>query len=126
MSPEQEPAYESTSDKGRRQVAGYDPEAVGTATARVARDVVRGALLRTGWAVLHASAVADPDGRRRPIHGGVAAGLTDVGHQAAFTDGKGACLSGLPQLRWASRPAYGSWSREEADEEGGFGRAVGA
>lgn len=54
-------------------------------------------------------------------------GPNHLGRQAAFTAGKGTCLNaGLCQLRWASPPKCGSWSRDEADEGGSCRRAAGA
>jgi hypothetical protein len=50
-------AYRSELTAGTLEVIGYDPEAVSTATARLAREMVRGVLLRDGWSILHASAV---------------------------------------------------------------------
>ncbi|MFM9443537.1 lactate/malate family dehydrogenase [Streptomyces acidiscabies] len=44
-------------------VTGCEVEPVTLATARLAREVMRGVLLRSGWSVLHASAVTDQVGR---------------------------------------------------------------
>ncbi|MFF1675700.1 hypothetical protein ACFVYG_06585 [Streptomyces sp. NPDC058256] len=51
-------AYRSEPATGRVTVCGTDTEPVAAATARIAREAARGVLLRAGWAVLHASAVA--------------------------------------------------------------------
>lgn len=62
VSPENALAYWSEPATGRLSIYGFDIEPVAAAAARLAREVVRGVLLRAGWAVLHASAVA-LDGR---------------------------------------------------------------
>ncbi|MFC8374211.1 hypothetical protein ACFUIT_40795 [Streptomyces sp. NPDC057239] len=56
-------------------MVGRRAEDVATATARLAREVVRGVLLRDGWTVLHASAVVR-DGRVILTLGGKGAGKT--------------------------------------------------
>ncbi|MFW6725328.1 hypothetical protein ACHZ98_35410 [Streptomyces sp. MAR4 CNY-716] len=56
-SPAQRLAYSSDPRAGRVTITGCDTREVALAAARVARDLVRVALLRTGWSVLHASAV---------------------------------------------------------------------
>ncbi|CAL9539601.1 hypothetical protein [Streptomyces sp. enrichment culture] len=76
VSPEQQLAYVSEPGRGRLEILGVDSEAVATATARLAREVVRGLLLRNGWAVLHASAVVAPDGRTVLTLGQKGAGKT--------------------------------------------------
>jgi hypothetical protein len=62
VSPEVALAYRSEPASGRLTVTGCDTEPVATATARLAREVVRGTLLRDGWSVLHASAVVHEGG----------------------------------------------------------------
>ncbi|WP_329317313.1 hypothetical protein OG723_44015 (plasmid) [Streptomyces sp. NBC_01278] len=57
VSPKEQLAYLSEPITGRIKIAGTDPLQVSLATARIARDCVRGQLLRDGWTVLHASAV---------------------------------------------------------------------
>ncbi|MFF8990225.1 hypothetical protein ACF09H_09800 [Streptomyces sp. NPDC014983] len=57
VSPKEELAYRSEPAAGRLMIYGRETEPVATATARLAREVMRGQLLRDGWAVLHASAV---------------------------------------------------------------------
>ncbi|MFJ5561341.1 hypothetical protein ACIQCD_28960 [Streptomyces sp. NPDC093250] len=74
--PGQRLAYRSEPGAGQLQIIGCDSEAVATATARLAREVVRGILLRDGWAVLHASAVVDQDGRAILTFGQKGAGKT--------------------------------------------------
>ncbi|OIJ89552.1 hypothetical protein [Streptomyces colonosanans] len=61
VSPEEGLAYRSEPANGRLMIYGCEGEPVATATARLAREVMRGQLLRDGWAVLHASAVAHED-----------------------------------------------------------------
>ncbi|WP_320778177.1 hypothetical protein [Streptomyces sp. CRN 30] len=63
VSPEQVLAYRSQPGTGRLDVFGCHAEGVATATARLAREMMRGQLLRDGWAVLHASAVVGENGR---------------------------------------------------------------
>ncbi|GGV64809.1 hypothetical protein [Streptomyces thermoviolaceus] len=62
VSPGDRLAYRSEPASGHLTVVGCEVETVATATARMAREAMRGVLLRDGWAVLHASAVA-LDGR---------------------------------------------------------------
>ncbi|MFI9418119.1 hypothetical protein [Streptomyces werraensis] len=76
VSPEQQLAYVSEPGRGRLEIFGCDSGAVATATARLAREVVRGVLLRNGWAVLHASAVVGSDGRTVLTLGQKGAGKT--------------------------------------------------
>ncbi|WP_055524656.1 hypothetical protein [Streptomyces graminilatus] len=57
VAPSEELAYVSEPATGRLAVIGLDAEPVALAAARLARDVVRGQLLRSGWTLLHASAV---------------------------------------------------------------------
>lgn len=74
--PEQQLAYRSEPGRGQLQIIGCETEAVTTATARLAREVVRGILLRDGWAVLHASAVVDQNSRAILTFGQKGAGKT--------------------------------------------------
>ncbi|MGJ3558789.1 hypothetical protein ACR6C2_07365 [Streptomyces sp. INA 01156] len=76
VGPEQGLAYRSEPGTGRLDVIGRDTEGVATATARLAREVMRGQLLRDGWAVLHASAVVTEDGRTVLTFGSKGAGKT--------------------------------------------------
>ncbi|MFJ4567632.1 hypothetical protein ACIP4U_28845 [Streptomyces caelestis] len=76
--PEQQLAYRSEPGRGQLHIIGCDTEAVATATARLAREVVRGILLRDGWSVLHASAVVDHDGRTLLTLGDKGAGKTST------------------------------------------------
>lgn len=62
VSPKEELAYVSEPEAGRLVVYGCETQPVATATARLAREAMRGLLLRAGWSVLHASAVVRPDG----------------------------------------------------------------
>jgi len=62
------------------QIIGNDETAVATATARLAREVVRGQLLTDGWQILHASAVTRPtDGATILTLGNKGAGKTTAG-----------------------------------------------
>ncbi|MGW4750615.1 hypothetical protein ACWEPR_38745, partial [Streptomyces sp. NPDC004290] len=60
-SPEEGIAYRSTPSSGRLVLAGSDVQPLALAAARLAREAIRGQLLRDGWAVLHSSAVVRPD-----------------------------------------------------------------
>lgn len=62
VSPGESLAYRSETHSGRLTVYGCDAEPVATATARLAREAMRGTLLRAGWSVLHASAVTRDGG----------------------------------------------------------------
>ncbi|MGW0820233.1 hypothetical protein [Streptomyces sp. NPDC002845] len=77
VSPEQCLAYRWETVTGRLTIYGCDTEPVATATARLARETMRGLLLRSGWAVLHASAVA-LDGRVILTFGSKGAGKTST------------------------------------------------
>ncbi|MFE1960889.1 hypothetical protein [Streptomyces sp. NPDC059479] len=57
VSPEEELAYRSSPATGRSAIVGCRAEPVALAAVRLARESIRGQLLRDGWAVLHASAV---------------------------------------------------------------------
>ncbi|NDZ78381.1 hypothetical protein G3I19_07545 [Streptomyces sp. SID10853] len=54
-------AYRSTPSSGRLFLAGTHVQPLALAAARLAREAIRGQLLRDGWAVLHSSAVVRPD-----------------------------------------------------------------
>ncbi|MFJ1590652.1 hypothetical protein ACIOD0_10450 [Kitasatospora albolonga] len=76
-SPDESLAYRSTPSTGRLELSGTDVLSLALAAARLAREVVRGQLLRDGWAVLHASAVVRPeDGATLLAFGGKGAGKT--------------------------------------------------
>ncbi|MGW8768252.1 hypothetical protein ACWGN5_37900 [Streptomyces sp. NPDC055815] len=66
------------------RIAGTDETAVATATARLAREIVRAQLLADGWAILHASAVTDEGGATILTLGDKGAGKTTT----AFTLGR--------------------------------------
>lgn len=70
--------YRSDPRAGHLEVVGCQVEEVAAATVRVARETVRGALLRAGWFVLHASAV-ERGGRVVLALGGKGAGKTTTG-----------------------------------------------
>ncbi|MGW3020591.1 hypothetical protein [Streptomyces longwoodensis] len=59
VSPTQQLAYRHEPATGRLSVIGTESEPVALAAARIARDALRGLLLRDGWTLLHASAVTD-------------------------------------------------------------------
>jgi hypothetical protein len=59
VSPTQQLAYRHEPSTGRLSVIGAESEPVALAAARIARDAMRGPLLRDGWTLLHASAVTD-------------------------------------------------------------------
>ncbi|WP_329212428.1 hypothetical protein [Streptomyces sp. NBC_01708] len=68
------------------RIVGTDETAVATATARLAREVVRGQLLADGWQILHASAVTRPtDGATLLTLGNKGAGKTTSGFLLART-----------------------------------------
>ncbi|TBO60889.1 hypothetical protein EYS09_04105 [Streptomyces kasugaensis] len=75
FSPGDQLAYISEPHTGRLTIVGTDAEAVAVATARLAREVVRGLLLRDGWTLLHASA-AVIDGNAILSFGSKGAGKT--------------------------------------------------
>ncbi|WP_240799291.1 hypothetical protein [Streptomyces sp. A0958] len=71
---------------GRMRIVGTDETAIATATARLAREVVRGQLLSAGWQILHASAVTRPtDGATLLTLGNKGAGRTTTGFLLART-----------------------------------------
>ncbi|MFI1852942.1 hypothetical protein [Streptomyces sp. NPDC020480] len=59
VSPTQQLAYRHEPATGHLSVIGAESEPVALAAARIARDAMRGLLLRDGWTLLHASAVTD-------------------------------------------------------------------
>ncbi|MEV7084993.1 hypothetical protein AB0O07_03665 [Streptomyces sp. NPDC093085] len=76
-SPREGIAYRSTPSSGRLVLAGTDAQPLALAAARLAREAIRGQLLRDGWAVLHSSAVVRPDdGAALLAFGGKGAGKT--------------------------------------------------
>ncbi|RDG38045.1 phosphoenolpyruvate carboxykinase (ATP) [Streptomyces corynorhini] len=76
-SPEEGIAYRSTPSSGRLVLAGADAQPLALAAARLAREAIRGRLLRDGWAVLHSSAVVRPeDGATLLTFGDKGAGKT--------------------------------------------------
>ncbi|MGW1817336.1 hypothetical protein ACWCQM_27660 [Streptomyces sp. NPDC002125] len=76
-SPSEGIAYRSTPSSGRLVLAGTDVQPLALAAARIAREAIRGQLLRDGWAVLHSSAVVRPeDGAGLLTFGGKGAGKT--------------------------------------------------
>ncbi|MEV7424633.1 hypothetical protein [Streptomyces sp. NPDC091212] len=60
-SPDEGIAYRSTPSSGRLVLAGTDARPLALAAARLARESIRGQLLRDGWAILHSSAVVRQD-----------------------------------------------------------------
>ncbi|OON77012.1 hypothetical protein [Streptomyces tsukubensis] len=77
VSPSEGIAYRSTPLSGRLVLAGTDAQRLALAAARLAREAIRGQLLREGWAVLHSSAVVRPDdGAALLAFGGKGAGKT--------------------------------------------------
>ncbi|MER6156929.1 hypothetical protein ABT147_15490 [Streptomyces sp. NPDC001868] len=75
VSPAEHLAYRSEPCAGRLVVHGEAPEPVALAAARLAREMIRAALLRDGWTLLHASAVAH-DGQVLLSFGSKGAGKT--------------------------------------------------
>lgn len=76
VSPGEGLAYLSEPEFGRLTITGCEAGPVALATARLAREVMRGVLLRSGWSVLHASAVTDQVGRTVLVFGRKGAGKT--------------------------------------------------
>lgn len=76
-SPDEAIAYRSSPLSGRLTLTGIGVMELSLAAARLAREVIRGHLLRDGWAVLHSSAVVRPqDGATLLAFGGKGAGKT--------------------------------------------------
>jgi hypothetical protein len=75
VAPGEELAYVSEIATGRLAITGLTAEPVALAAARLARDAVRGQLLRSGWTLLHASAVVQ-GGRTVLAFGSKGAGKT--------------------------------------------------
>ncbi|MFF5563960.1 hypothetical protein ACFY7Z_17940 [Streptomyces sp. NPDC012623] len=78
-SPEEGIAYRATPSSGRLVLAGTDVQPLALAAARLAREAIRGQLLRDGWAVLHSSAVVRPtDGATLLAFGDKGSGKTST------------------------------------------------
>jgi hypothetical protein len=118
VSPKQALAYRSEPGAGRLDVFGTQEEDVATATARLAREMMRGQLLRDGWAVLHASAVVDDEGRTVLTFGHKGAGKTTTALALAAGGGFGLLANdrvfvrpndqgGVDVLPWPSAAALG-------------------
>ncbi|MFF9803057.1 hypothetical protein ACF1G3_37400, partial [Streptomyces rochei] len=75
VSPEEKLAYRSEQLGGHVTIAGRTSEQLALATARIAREMIRAALLRDGWTLLHASAVVRA-GRALLAFGSKGAGKT--------------------------------------------------
>ncbi|MFI0934551.1 hypothetical protein ACH4RG_22875 [Streptomyces sp. NPDC021019] len=76
-SPDEAIAYRSSPSTGRVELSSIGGMELAVAAARMAREVIRGQLLRNGWVVLHASAVVRPeDGATLLAFGGKGAGKT--------------------------------------------------
>ncbi|MBX9395683.1 hypothetical protein K4749_19290 [Streptomyces sp. TRM72054] len=117
VSPSELLAYRSEPAAGRLDIYGCDPEAVATASARLAREMVRGVLLRSGWSVLHASAVVQ-DGRAVLTFGQKGAGKTTTALALAARHGwellandrvfvRANADGGVDVLPWPSAAAVG-------------------
>ncbi|MFD0396357.1 hypothetical protein ACFQ3Z_45820 [Streptomyces nogalater] len=111
-------AYQSDPGAGSLEVVGCRTEDVATATARLAREVMRGQLLRGGWAVLHASAVVAEGGRTVLTFGRKGAGKTTTALALAARTGCGLLANdrvfvrpndrgGVDVLPWPSAAALG-------------------
>ncbi|MFJ3439250.1 hypothetical protein ACIPMU_37730 [Streptomyces cyaneofuscatus] len=76
-SPDESIAYRSSPASGRLVLSGVGVIELALAAARLAREAIRGQLLRDGWAVLHASAVVRPADKATILaFGGKGAGKT--------------------------------------------------
>jgi hypothetical protein len=75
VSPNEQIAYRSEQLGGHVTIFGHAVQPVALATARIAREMIRAALLRDGWTLLHASAVVR-DGRALLTFGDKGAGKT--------------------------------------------------
>ncbi|MFF4690479.1 hypothetical protein [Streptomyces sp. NPDC001307] len=117
VSPGELLAYRSEPASGKLTIYGCDTETVATATARLAREMVRGVLLRAGWCVLHASAVVQ-DGRVALTFGSKGAGKTTTALALAARHGWGLLANdrvfvrpndrdGADVLPWPSAAAIG-------------------
>lgn len=110
-------AFRAEPGAARLEVIGCRTEDVATAAARFAREMVRGALLRDGWSVLHASAVVR-DGRALLALGSKGAGKTTAALTLAARHGLGLLANdrvfvrpnaggGIDVLPWPSAAAVG-------------------
>ncbi|WP_225846942.1 isopentenyl transferase family protein [Streptomyces sp. HPF1205] len=117
VSREEQLAYRSEPASGRLTIYGCDPEQVATAAARLAREAMRGVLLRAGWTVLHASAVVKKD-RVALTFGSKGAGKTTTAVTLAARHGwqllandrvfvRPSLASGVCVLPWPSAAALG-------------------
>ncbi|WP_078992782.1 hypothetical protein [Streptomyces sp. MMG1121] len=117
VSPGELLAYRSEPASGTLTIYGCDTETVATATARLAREMVRGVLLRAGWCVLHASAVVQ-GGRVALTFGRKGAGKTTTALALAARHGWGLLANdrvfvrpddrdGVDVLPWPSAAAIG-------------------
>ncbi|MET7685587.1 hypothetical protein [Streptomyces sp. NPDC005423] len=88
VSPEEGLAYRSEQFGGHVTIAGRTSEAPALASARIAREMIRAALLRGGWTFLHASGVVH-DGQVLLTFGSKGAGKTTT---ALLLAGRGAQL----------------------------------
>nr|WP_028806840.1 hypothetical protein [Streptomyces sp. 303MFCol5.2] len=75
VSPDEQLAYRSEQLGGQVTICAHAPQPVALAAARIAREMIRAALLRDGWTLLHASA-AVRDGRALLTFGDKGAGKT--------------------------------------------------
>ncbi|MBZ6295954.1 hypothetical protein KVH30_34795 [Streptomyces olivaceus] len=115
ISPDEGLAYRSEQLGGHVTLAGRTAEQLALATARIAREMIRAALLRDGWTLLHASAVVQA-GRALLTFGSKGAGKTTT---ALLLAGRGAQLlandrvfvkaigNDLRVLPWPSAAAIG-------------------
>ncbi|MER6145183.1 hypothetical protein ABT174_35045 [Streptomyces sparsogenes] len=115
ISPEEGLAYRSEPEAGRLTITGLTAEPVALAAARIAREMIRATLLRDGWTLLHASAVAR-DGKTLLTFGSKGAGKTTT---ALLLASRGLHLlandrvfirpdgDGLQVLPWPSAAAIG-------------------
>lgn len=115
VSPAERLAYRSEPLAGHLTIHGQDPEPVALAAARIAREMIRATLLREGWTLLHASAVA-LHGRVLLAFGTKGAGKTTTalllasrGHQLLANDRVFVRPAGddLYVLPWPSAAAIG-------------------
>lgn len=117
VSPDAALAYRSEPGALRLDVIGRVAEDVATATARLTREMMRGLLLRDGWAVLHASAVVH-EGRAILTFGSKGAGKTTTALALASRPGIGLLANdrvfvrpdergGVDVLPWPSAAAVG-------------------